>query len=374
MRITVGEVSELGIDSNRVCDFFRKHWKRGIALSEPSFYQWQFTESPTDTGIDHCMVAVDADTHEIHGTAGVTRRPFFLNGSALKGGELTTWIVDSEHLGHGFGARILKEYEKRYDVLFGMGLSDMAIPVIMRRGFRYIKAIPRYVRVFDFNRVQDYAECTPLGRKLIKQWSDTAQHDFAVEPLNREKAAAIEALMQKHFNFFTRDYDHLQWRYADHPVFNYTQNLIYAADKQRGLGCIVCMRLENSVENLNILHVMDFFGDPADMQAAISFINDFSLKNNVHLADFYCTSTGIGRFFLSSGWFSINDDMCFQFPHLFHPIELRKPPTTSVIYWSKKDFVHLSDIGRLYITKEDVDLDRPTAQTYHHLAKHSSER
>jgi len=369
MGIKIGEVSELGIESSRVSEFYRNHWKREIALSMPSFYQWQFTESPSDAGSDHCMVAADEDSDELYGVMGLNRRPFFLNGSKSKGAELTTWIVDEKHIGKGIGAKILKEIQNRYDILIGMGISDMALPIYMRSGFRYIKAIPRYVRVFDFDKIEDYAKCTPLAKKLAKQWLSIANQQFSISSLSREKVGLLEDVMSKRFNFFSRDYDHLQWRYSEHPIFEYSQHLIHANGNSKGKGCIVCMRVEKSVKGLNILHVLDCFGDPSDMQATISFINEFCLTNSIHLADFYCTSTSISKYFISSGWFSINDDGCFQFPHLFHPVKLRKPPTTSLIYWSKKDFVGMADIGKLYMTKEDADLDRPTTQTYQNLQK-----
>jgi len=368
MSTKIGEVSELGIESDQVSAFYKKHWKREIALSIPSFYQWQFTGSPIDNGIDHCMVAINQDSSELLGVMGLNRRPFLLNGSKLKGAELTTWIVDNAHLGKGIGAKILKEIQNRYDVLIGMGISDMAIPIYMRSGFRYIKAIPRYVKVFDFSKIEGYAAFSPLGKKLAQQWSNVVPQEFKAEALNSEKAELIEGIMKERFNFFTRDYSHLHWRYTKHPIFQYIQNIVYATDNDKGKGCIVCMRIENNIPGLNILHILDFFGDPHDMQAAISFINEFCIKNNIHLADFYCTSTGISSYFISSGWFSTNDDLCFQFPHLFHPIELRKPPTTSLTYWSREDFTQMADIGKLYITKEDADLDRPTVQTYQNLS------
>ena len=63
------------------------------------------------------------------------------------------------------------------------------------------------------------------------------------------------------------------------------------------------------------------------------------------------------------------DDICFQFPHLFHPIEMRNPPTTSLIYWSKNQFTEMADLSKLYISKQDADLDRPTKHTFENIEK-----
>ncbi len=366
MATIIGDVKELGINNKCVSDFYRFHWERKIALSILPFYRWQFTESPSDAGNDHCMVAVDEGSGKLRGVMGLNRRPFFLNGSMLKGAELTTWIVDDKHIGKGIGAKILINIQSKYDVLIGMGITDMALPVYMRRGFRYIKAIPRYIRVFDFEAIIDYAQHTPLAKKLVKQWLNISNKTpFIAEPISKESIRSLEPLLRKQFNYFSRGCKFLEWRFSKHPVFKYNQYLIYSDGNSTGKGVFVCIRVEESVKNLKILHILDCIGDPLDMKAAISFINDFCTKNGIHLADFYCTSTKVSRHFISSGWFSINDDTCFQFPHLFHPIEFTTPPTTSLTYWSKENFADMAEIGRLYVTKQDADLDRPTVETYH---------
>lgn len=370
MGIKIGEVCELGLESSCVSEFFDRHWKRRIALSIPSFYRWQFTESPSDAGNDHCMVAVDEGSGNLYGVMGLNRRTFILSSSKLNGAELTTWIVDNKHIGKGIGARMLKAIQHRYDALIGMGISEVALQIYMKSGFRYIRAIPRYVRVFNFEKIEPYAEYTTLARKLVKKWMGINNTRFSVGPPRKEDIEMIESLMRNQFNYFTRDYEHLCWRYSKHPVFQYNQYLVRTEGNRDGKGCIVCVRVEKDVKDLSILHVLDCFGDPSDMPAAISFIDQYCISNDVHIADYYCTSTSISKYFISSGWFSINDDACFQFPNRFHPLEFQKPPTTSLIYWSKEKFVDMADIGRLYVTKEDADMDRPTGQTYQNLGKH----
>jgi hypothetical protein len=39
---------------------------------------------------------------------------------------------------------------------------------------------------------------------------------------------------------------------------------------------------------------------------------------------------------------------------------MRTPPTTSLILWAKDDIGALLDRSRLYVTKGDCDMDRPT--------------
>jgi hypothetical protein len=115
---------------------------------------------------------------------------------------------------------------------------------------------------------------------------------------------------------------------------------------------------------MKILHVMDCLGSILAIPAALSFLESYARDNRIDAADFSCTSPRINRFFVAGGWFSTVDELCFQFTHLFDPPELVTPPTTSITYWSNDESNDLMDQSRFYLTKGDLDLDRPTYRSY----------
>ena len=194
----------------------------------------------------------------------------------------------------------------------------------------------------------------------MKQWLLLGSTPFEVQDITSTEAYAGCDHAQVQFNHFSREQPFLQWRYLRHPVYTYKQFFVHSADAGSGHGVYVCLREELGVEGLRMLHVLDCVGDGRDMPSAVSFIHHYCTANNFHVADFYCTATRISRYFSSSGWFSMVDDGCFRFPHLFSPLEFRDPPTTSLIYWTRLDMLELSDTSNLYVTKQDADLDRPT--------------
>ncbi len=114
---------------------------------------------------------------------------------------------------------------------------------------------------------------------------------------------------------------------------------------------------------------MDLFGEDLTNDYAIIFLESYAKKNNYDVIDFYCTSSQVYKNVINNNWFSINDDDCFQFPHLFQPIEMRNPPTTSLIYWSKNNLSEIGNLSNSYFTKQDVDLDRPTLHTLNYISK-----
>jgi hypothetical protein len=124
----------------------------------------------------------------------------------------------------------------------------------------------------------------------------------------------------------------------------------------------VVIRVDD-VGELRVLHVVDFLGAGADVPAVLAFLEEFSRERGVALAGFYCSADPIGHPFWSHGWFSSVDDFHTQVPNWFYPIDMRIPPTTSLIFWDRDDVGALLDRSRLYITKGDCDMDRPTMTT-----------
>lgn len=350
----VGEPDELGIGSDAVARFIKINWKRRVALGEPGFYEWQFRHPPENQGRDRCCVAVEPDG-KILGVMGLNRRSFLLNGKALMGAELTTWIVAENARHRGAGGRIMKFLQTKYELLMGMGISKQSLTVFVRSGFRYMRHIPRFVRAYDLEAIKPYAEIAMLGQRMARSWSRKSPRKFHANEVSAGDLAAIAEEFSSQCNMFIRDEAALSWRFDQHPSFRYQAFKV----RENGSGVGVVIRVDN-IENLRIAHVIDCFGDTRDMPGALDFIDDFCGRNDIQVADFYCTGSFVSRHFMAAGWFSILDDYFFQFIHLFHPPESRSVPTTSLVYWCRNDMAELMDTGRLYVTKEDVDLDRPT--------------
>jgi hypothetical protein len=351
----IGPVYELSVSSKQVSEFYNKTWNRKIALGYLPFYKWQFCLPPENKGNDSCCIAVD-DNGEILGVMGLNNRGFYLNGILKNAAELTTWVVSEKDRGKGVGRGIIQYLQQNYDVLLGIGCADAALPIYMTSGFRFLKYIPRFVRVYNSEKISKFTESNFLADRLIKKWSEIKKSSYEVNKVMPSILSTYERYLTKDFNCFKRDSQFLSWRYDNHPIFKYNGFLV----KSEGEGVGIVLRIDK-IDEVKIAHVIDFFGDNRDFYGGLNFIDDYCYQNDVSVADFYCPSTKITKYFLNSGWFSTLDDSFFRFIHLFHPPELREPPTTSLIFWSKENMLALLDTSKLYITKQDIDFDRPTA-------------
>lgn len=359
MSLMVGTPDELNVDPSQVCAFYSDNWKRRIALMDEAFYTWQFKMAPSSNGKDCCVIAIDSDTGEIAGVMGLNPRTFLLSNQGINGAELTTWVVSERYRSVGAGAKILNYILDTYDVLIGMGISAMALPVYVRSGFRYLSAIPRFVRVYNFDNVEKIAKMDRVARKAGTAWkAKCIAREYSEVSLSADQINSIISNFYDSHNMFSRDAAHLDWRYNNHPTFKYETYTV--RDKETGDDALVVIRREQAIENFLLCHVMDVIGSDSAMKAAFTFIDDLCERIGADAADFYCTSSSINKHPLGRGWFSITDDKFFEFPHLFHPLEIRSPATTSLIYWSKHNMAEICDFSKLYISKQDADFDRPT--------------
>ena len=368
MAIEVAPAHEAGVSSEAVAAFYAEHWNRPIALALPQFHDWQFVRAPESDGKNHSMVALSDD--EIVGVMGLNPRAFLLQGEKVSAAELTTWVVSPAARGLGVGRGIMNALQERYDLMVGLGISDAAMPIYTTSGFRHLRRIPRFSRVHDLGRVREHARVERLGERLVSAWSrdalGIADQQFEAQPGPASELAPQGAEAARDANLFVRDADALRWRYDEHPTFDYQAHAV-RDPALPGTGIGVVVRTDRApVEGgtLDMLHVIDMFGDPAHASAAVAFVDDLARREGVAFADVFMGHTGLAAHFLAAGWFSGMDDGMLKLPHLFYPVELREPATTSYVIWARKNRATAYDMGRYLITKGDLDLDRPTLAYY----------
>lgn len=355
--LRVGAASELGIESDDVAAFYAAEWPRRIALSIADFYRWQFVYPPANRGRDMNCVAVDSE-NRILGVMGLNQRPFVLDGRVRPGAELTTWIVSPAARGRGAGVSIMRYLQNRYEVLLGMGISTDALPIYLKSGFQYLRGIPRFVRIYNADAVKAHLQIEKLGMQLVERALQQQHVAYEVGIADEGAISRISAAFFAEYNGFLRDWDHVRWRLIDHPSFAYSVAIVTRGNHE----CVVAYRTDE-VEGARLMHVVDCFGDRDALPAACAFVDDEARRLGIHAADWYVTSPRISSVLRPLGWFSTLDDYFIQLTHLFHPPELRVPPTTSMVYYARDAMTQIGDLSRLYVTKADLDLDRSTVES-----------
>lgn len=350
--LRIGAACDLGLTDDAICDFYRRHWARPIALSREDFTRWQMREAPGAAGRNHSVAAVEGG--RILAVLGATPARFRHAERDLDGAELTTWIVAPEARGRGIGGRILAHLQDRYEVLTGAGITAAALPLYLKAGFTFLAHIPRFFFIADFATVTRFAPASEAALALTRHRQGLAPRRAGhATPCPAAALAGIAGAIAG--GHFARDEARLAWRYDRHPTWR------YEAFRVGNAGLIW---REDRVLDTRILHLTELFGDPADLPAALGFIEAEAVGRGAAFVDISQTSGPLGAALRARGWSSAVDDPLVELPSLFYPVELRRPPTTSLVVWAREGKENLYDFSGLYIGKGDMDIDRPTLAWY----------
>lgn len=348
------EVANIDIDSASICKYVEKTWIRQTALSIVDFFDWQFKYYPSGNGVNRSWVIIDSKTSDIYGFFGIIPKRFILNGNSLSGAELTTWIISEELRGKPFVSEMLNHLINNYDLMFAVGgVSGPGLHLHKRMGCKYIGSIPRFYKIYNLERTKAISNITDLGLKVLNKVNIRVESVPDVEEFN---AASNYKNFYQNLNCFSRSIADIEWRYINHPFFKYK---IFIINPNNEKEVFLVLRIEEH-DFIRLCHIVDFYGYEEGFWDGLNFIDYYCINNSVDFADFYCLSSHITKYFWCNDWFSALDDLEVTIPHLFNPMKLKNPPTASVIMHSSKHLLQLCDINRLYITKGDGDLDKPT--------------
>lgn len=358
--LVIASAKEAGISDSDICGFYAAEWARPIALARQDFTQWQFRGAPASQGHNHSIVALE--NGKIIAVMGVTPNDFILAGDRRAGAELTTWVVAPQARGKGVGKKILATLQDRYDVLTGAGITAAAIPLYLGAGFTFLKHIPRFFHIADFDKIKRFVTASDSALRITaNRQAGAADAQWRTQPVAATKLAQCAPSLASD-GHFARDAARLAWRYDQHPAFHYEAFLVHDAHTP-GQGAGVILRAD-TVLDTSILHVVDLFGDPQDLGAALGFLEAEAHVRGSAFVDISLTLGATAALLRARGWSSAVDDPLVALPSLFYPVELRDPPTTSVMVWGCHDRNRLFDLSRLHITRGDMDLDRPTLSWY----------
>lgn len=359
-----------GVSDFDIAAFYNAHWARPISLTRQDFCEWQFREAPAAGGKNHSVVALRGN--ELLAVMGTTPAQFRLSGKSCLGAELTTWVVAPSARGNGIGRDILAYLQDNYEVLAGAGITTAAQPLYLSAGFTFLSHIPRFFYVVDFEQSKNFTKISDFAAKVqhSRQTSAPRIHWKAnsVAAVDLTEVAEITTL-----SGFIRNRGRLAWRHDQHPTFHYeafvVQNIL-----EKGAGAGIILR-EDIIANTPTLHVIDIFGSPEHFSAALAFVEEDAIRRGAAFIDISATDGQLGAQLRARGWSSAVDDTLIEMPSLFHPVELRRPPTTSMVIWARTARDKLFDFSRLHVSKSDLDLDRPTLNWYesNFLEKSSSE-
>jgi GNAT superfamily N-acetyltransferase len=335
-----------GLSVEQVSQFVGENWLRPTILSNVDFYHWQFVQ-PFDGGDrDHCVVAlVDG---EIAGFLGLNKRRFDLDDEPVEGAELTTWIVKEKFRGTGIAGRMLEFVKSNFEIAVGANITKDAVGPYIRAGYRFLREVPRLLRVYEFDKLHPLG---PIDTNIRKAYGARPDRSPTVPTFSRIDFSEIDGSWPRRF---ARSRGNLLWRYARHPVFQYHA-------LQLGSSDTIIYRIQN-VAGVNVMIVLEVLCSDRPHVDFIKALDCFALSEGIDLVEFFSTDVWLNERLVGLGFIPCLDLRDFiDLAFLYNPLERRSAKSYSLI-------LHIGDtlvsrgfgLDSIHVTKGDSDMDRPT--------------
>lgn len=302
--------------------------------------------------------------NEIIGCLGAP--PFLYNFKGNTGLAFTfaNWVVKEKHRHTGAGLKLINTVqEKKPNAIIVLGIGEKALPIYKLMRWETVEDVPRWVGLVDKKNTEEFllngntqplryydevqAKYTTASFKIVTMLEETKWNDF-------------------YWNIFApttigvaRDFEFLQWRYMEHPTFNY-QFLIY--EDEEGYKGLSVVRIEEIAGGQKIGRIVEMMYSTQD--AAIALANAvIGLDKEVLFYDFYCFTSKVTWGLEAVGFKKVvkTKEDPFVLPTRFQPVDLTTTSMAAAIYIPEKEKNKYSVINSdiWYITKGDADQDRP---------------
>jgi hypothetical protein len=323
-----------------------------------AYFHWQFA-APTLTTGTQCNLRLALVSGDIGGCLGYIPAEVNVGGRTLNGAWLANWMVDPEKRHLGLGPLLVREVSQDFDVTLALGASRDARKILERMGWTDFNVLNRYVSVLDPE------QASLLTREGRLDWPTDVSHATRpscetvrlISRFDKDVTALWDRIRgtQQHAAGTRRTAQFLNWRYADHPQFDYRLFEARTAGQLRGFGVY---RVE-PVQDLpvHVGRIVELVAERDFESRLLNAIVTDARSNEVAALDFYCGSDRLSNVFTGFGFLPGEHPAATEIPLLYQPIDRRKTGITFLA-----DLRNIPGADRIedwYVTKADGDQDRP---------------
>lgn len=343
-------------------------WGRNHILSyDDSLLHHMFFQTPNHTSIatkeEFSFLGV-WDQNKVIGLLGVMTYTFNQYGKKGKAYSLTNWIVEEQYRHTGAGLQLIQYVlDLKPEMVLSLGVGEGAAPIYKLMRWEMNMDVPRWIGLQKKEEVVD--ALLDSNSHAIRYYNEIH------EVLTARKAKRIQALDDELWNEFywnifakdtigiARDAAFLNWRYFNHPTFDYIALAVKDGEQYEGLAIV---RIEEVTGGSKIGRIVEMMYSTQD--SAVALANAIvHLDESVLFYDFYSFST-VSTWGLEAVGFKRvykTEEDPFVLPTRFQPVDLEITSMISAIYLTErsKEKFNVALDQQWYITKGDADQDRP---------------
>src|SRR3989338_9345583 len=348
--------------------FVKKNFHTNYILQDRPFFQWQYEKNPDNrSGVASFKILLAKD--KLLGFLGMIPQPVKVFDKVYnKGGALCNLMIDESCRALGLGLFLMRSVTDEYDVLWGTGFNPRTGPMYEKMGgWKLMGNFNHYVKVLSEKKVGDV-----VGEKFVvsKRTQASRSGNIVVRNYGRfgnDADRFWDEVSSRYPITVVRSSKYLNWRYNEHPFFDY--KILHALDGDELRGYIV-YRLEESTGSaitLRVGHILDLIAVKGIERDLIIETEKNLIDAGADLIDYHSTGLFHHNAFIGSGYHHGDEHPYTKIPLYFNPIDIGrgdqvKNKINFLVYLNgvpESEKEKMSDHNNWYLTKGDGDKDRP---------------
>jgi hypothetical protein len=336
----------------------RRFWARVyrpdyVLVENEALFRWQFGGADDTFHIKLALLG-----EEILGCLGYIPVKVSIPGRIVQGAWTANWIVDISKRRLGLGPLLMRELTRQFDITLNIGPNEDARSVLVRMGWTSLGSLTRYVRVLDVSKAALLTESESLN------WPDAIKRDtqtdtsFEISPIERFDVEADTLWDRLELDLGSgarRSKDYLNWRYAEHPVWEYRRFAAHQGGKLSGFAVYHVEKVRDLP--VSVGRMVEFVSQLDAADPLLTRVLNDARAQDAALIDFFCSNPRLSTFMRDHGFVSGESSDAAKVPLLFQPLDRRRTAVHFMAY-----LLNLPETSRpkmWHVTKSDGDQDRP---------------
>ncbi len=361
-------------DFPKLAEFVKSEFHEKYILSDEKFFEWQYRSNPYLS--DYAFFLLEQGS-ALYGYIGMVPLDYKINGQTARLNMYANLLVDERVRSLGLGTLLIQRAMQAKSPAAISGYTPKSFPIYQKLGdWKALGNFYRYVFFFNPDAVKKL-----LPDSVSSRGSDSDRGDPALQSKDDGIASLLSvarndrSLSFEPITAFDSSFDefwknarnryvitvertsaYLNWRYANHPHFNYEMRV---AKKDGQIIGYVIYRIER-VDGFSIARIVDFVSDDQGEAGVLrKFVSE--VANSVDMIDFMFSGQYCHAALKQLGFFNVYGTPFEHLPMYFNPISYSKNYINFCAWQGNgpidKDAFY--NHNNWYLTRGDGDQDRP---------------
>ena len=346
-------------------------WESNHPVLDKNFFYWQHSGFGRSRGLSSTPLAFFEG--RLVGMRGIIPGEYQVPAEQARydyvsGAAFAMWIVAKDFRGRGIGKKLLQYCEAQFGAMVALGSNeDTSVPLYLRNSFRRLDGLHHWYAILTV-RAQNLL-FGPVSRFALIP-IEVPRREFAqLATIGAEQLADLWRRFSKAFTFFAvnKTADFWDWRYFNHPVFDYKTS----HDPELDIAAVHRVeKVNTSGGEVRVLRIVEIVaGSTANLKQDLGLtMGNFLLKllvqqieQGVDAVDFRASNNLFHNGLKIAGFrrmdYGLADSTGLGFAGRLNPLLLGPSPIN--LHWKNGGSL---ETQMTYFTKSDSDMDRPNSR------------